>query len=218
MTDELLSLLFPKPIFLRYGDSPIEQRFLGALASFHFDHIWEPHDRAFDVRSHDSVFIDGCRPRFGKSLTVIPQARLRIDTWAGVREIRVDFMLFQNLRDGCFRVLAIECDGFIWHDRDKSQFIAERARNRALTLAHIPVISFTGTEIVKDAERCASEVLRCWDAGSLWRFYDLQRYFPAVRVTAPTWWKSAPARMLAEPERYGDECLPEPERYTGGDQ
>lgn len=56
--------------------------------------------------------------------------------------------------------LAIECDGFDFHDRTKQQAAYDRARDRELILIGITTIRFTGSEIVHSAERCAEEAIR----------------------------------------------------------
>lgn len=56
-------------------------------------------------------------------------------------------------------VLAIELDGHEWHERSKEQAARDRQRDRALLLANIITIRFTGAEVFADAASCAREAL-----------------------------------------------------------
>lgn len=60
--------------------------------------------------------------------------------------------------------LGIECDGFDFHDRTPQQAAYDRARDRELIRACLTVIRFAGTEIYRDPDRCANEVMWTWDA------------------------------------------------------
>lgn len=86
-------------------------------------------------------------------------------TWiypqVAVGRYRVDFLLVVE----CFhetksRFIAIECDGHDFHEKTKRQAGRERAREREIQAAGITVLRFTGSEIFRDANRCASEVMR----------------------------------------------------------
>lgn len=73
------------------------------------------------------------------------------------REYRIDF---------AFRVPAleppwvfVECDGHNFHERTKEQAARDRARDREIQQAGIPVLRFTGSEIFRDPTNCAGEVL-----------------------------------------------------------
>lgn len=60
--------------------------------------------------------------------------------------------------------LGIECDGFEFHDRTPQQAAYDRARDRELLHAGLTLIRFAGTEIYRDAERCAIDVQKSWIA------------------------------------------------------
>lgn len=55
--------------------------------------------------------------------------------------------------------LAIECDGHEWHDRTKQQASSDRARDRFLLSKGIHTIRFTGSDIHRDANECAVEIM-----------------------------------------------------------
>jgi very-short-patch-repair endonuclease len=71
-----------------------------------------------------------------------------------VESYRIDIML-----EGTYGRLAVECDGFDFHDRTKQQAAYDRSRDRRLLMLGIPTIRFTGSEIVHDDARCAAEVI-----------------------------------------------------------
>lgn len=67
---------------------------------------------------------------------------------------RIDFALIGNGRR-----VAIECDGHDFHERTKEQARHDRSRDRRMTAAGWAVCRFTGSEIHKDARRCAMEAI-----------------------------------------------------------
>jgi very-short-patch-repair endonuclease len=56
-------------------------------------------------------------------------------------------------------ILAIECDGHDYHERTKEQASRDRARDRWFQSQDIPIMRFTGSEIWRDGERCATEAI-----------------------------------------------------------
>lgn len=72
-------------------------------------------------------------------------------------DYRLDFV-FKLCFRGDHRLLAVECDGHDFHERTKEQAARDRARDRALLGAGIPVVRFTGSEIHRDPQGCADEV------------------------------------------------------------
>lgn len=74
-----------------------------------------------------------------------------------VNRFRADLILEcdANSGDGW---LAIECDGFEFHDRTVAQASRDRHRDRSLMALGIPTIRFTGSEIHHDSDSCAVEV------------------------------------------------------------
>jgi hypothetical protein len=81
------------------------------------------------------------------------------------------WQLFANVRALTYKIdlllvgtdgaIAIECDGFEWHERTKQQAAADRARDRELLAVGLATIRFTGSEIHHYADRCAAEVYAC---------------------------------------------------------
>lgn len=55
--------------------------------------------------------------------------------------------------------LGVECDGHDFHDRTQQQASYDRARDREMLRAGLPVIRFTGSDIHHDADKCASDVV-----------------------------------------------------------
>lgn len=71
--------------------------------------------------------------------------------------LRPDF-LFKVCLGEEKRFLAVECDGHDWHDRTKEQARRDRSRDRKLLAGGIPVIRFTGSEIVRDPSACVEDL------------------------------------------------------------
>lgn len=55
-------------------------------------------------------------------------------------------------------LIVVECDGHDFHERTKEQAQRDKARDRELLMMGYRVLRFTGSEIYKDAIRCAVEV------------------------------------------------------------
>lgn len=91
-----------------------------------------------------------CRPDF-----IVHQADL--ETWSQAHDLGVQY-----------QDIAIELDGHDFHERTKEQVIERNQRDRALHDAGWRVFHFSGSELVKDPERCVREV---WDVAedALWR-------------------------------------------------
>jgi very-short-patch-repair endonuclease len=90
------------------------------------------------------------------------KARLRIDTPLAsfdiytqyrIGEYRVDFLCVS----GGARVI-VECDGHEFHERTKEQAANDSRRERALVIGGYSVLRYTGSELYRDAMRCAGEV------------------------------------------------------------
>jgi very-short-patch-repair endonuclease len=78
---------------------------------------------------------------------------------------KLDFLLtaifrFPDETDVHFLSLAVECDGHDFHERTKEQAANDRARDRELLAAGIPVFRFTGSQIFRTPEKCVDEVER----------------------------------------------------------
>ncbi len=64
------------------------------------------------------------------------------------RDFRIDFAVLHN---GIEReLLFIECDGHEFHERTKEQATSDKARDRIIQHAGIPILRFTGSEIFRD--------------------------------------------------------------------
>lgn len=87
--------------------------------------------------------------------------------WAGEREPGAPVAIFTQVPLDGFRLdlvvhgarpVAVECDGHAFHERTKEQAAHDKARDRKITRT-LPVLRFTGSEIHRDAMKCAGEVL-----------------------------------------------------------
>ncbi len=56
--------------------------------------------------------------------------------------------------------VIVECDGHEWHERTPQQAARDRARDREIVRKlDVPIIRFAGTEISRDPDGCAVEVI-----------------------------------------------------------
>jgi very-short-patch-repair endonuclease len=84
----------------------------------------------------------------GPVLLVTPQF-----SWG---EYRIDFC-FRHTR-APDKFLFVECDGHDFHERTKEQAERDRAKDRAIQAAGIPILRFTGREIWRDPDIVALEI------------------------------------------------------------
>lgn len=87
-------------------------------------------------------------------LRLVPQKK--IQTQRG--EFDVDFVVMAPDNDNPCAKLAIELDGHQFHEKTALQATRDKARERAILSSGIPVLRFSGYEIVRDARACVREV------------------------------------------------------------
>lgn len=73
---------------------------------------------------------------------------------------RVDFLLLHTKGLVGFGGIVIECDGHDFHEKTKDQAARDKARDRDLQDAGYKVLRFSGSEIWRDAFKCANEILQ----------------------------------------------------------
>lgn len=77
-------------------------------------------------------------------------------------------IIYAPERDIYLRVI-VECDGHEFHEKNKEQAARDKSRDRFLLGRGWPVLRFTGSEIHRDAAKCAQEVRDCllsqWHSG-----------------------------------------------------
>ena len=81
-----------------------------------------------------------------------------VDTEGG--KYRPDFTV--SLADGAQQHIVrayIECDGHDFHEKTKAQAARDKRRDRDLTAKGDPIMHFTGSEIWRNPEACAREVM-----------------------------------------------------------
>jgi very-short-patch-repair endonuclease len=66
---------------------------------------------------------------------------------------KLDFLVVGRLA-----AFAVECDGFEFHEKTPQQATYDKSRDRELAIAGVCTLRFTGSEIYRDADRCASHV------------------------------------------------------------
>jgi very-short-patch-repair endonuclease len=136
--------LFPEKWEAAHGacESPLEAVFLEALV---------------DTWGIDETLCLGGGVRVGKSdesdgmwLGVTPQFDFG--------PYRLDFLVTLHT-PGQSVTIVCECDGRTYHDRTAQQGFRDRARDRFVQCAGIPVFRYSGEEIRADAAVCAKQVL-----------------------------------------------------------
>lgn len=135
---------------LRWAESPIEAYLLVALSNMDFAD--PPH-----IDSREGVEFEKLREiRCSGS-----DESISIHVQALVAEYRVDLLLrVASYHDTRPMFIAVECDGHNFHERTKEQAQRDKARDRAIQALGIVALRFTGSEIFRDADRCAADVMR----------------------------------------------------------
>jgi len=87
-----------------------------------------------------------------------------LDVQSQIGRYRADFHL--TIRVGELRdLIVIECDGHDFHERTKEQAARDKARDRFFTTSGIKTLRYTGSEIFRNAKKCADEISTfCADA------------------------------------------------------
>lgn len=92
-----------------------------------------------------------CSPKDGDyGIFVVPQMP--------VGKYYADFAIFCRYAFDEVR-LAIECDGHDFHEKTKEQAAHDKARDRFFLQSGWPTMRFTGSEIFRDADACANQVV-----------------------------------------------------------
>jgi len=71
----------------------------------------------------------------------------------------VDLAVYIPSHSKCHPVAVLECDGHEFHERTPEQASKDRRRIRELQYLGIPILPFTGTDIVRGSEELAQELL-----------------------------------------------------------
>jgi very-short-patch-repair endonuclease len=82
---------------------------------------------------------------------------ITIDGQTPIGKYTADFAFGKKGNEKIYAIL--ECDGHDYHERTKEQAAHDRQRDRAIQALGIMVIRFTGSEIHKDADKCANEAI-----------------------------------------------------------
>lgn len=79
---------------------------------------------------------------------------------------RVDFLFVGYTFEEAPALVAVECDGHEFHERNKLQAARDKARDRALAIMGVNVMRFAGSEIHRNPHACLREVLSFLEARS----------------------------------------------------
>jgi len=149
-------------LFSKHCRSPIEKRFLVAMARAH---------------------ILRCRAHEDRVYVAAPNCRVVIDGLAYLADFCVLFGAYPSDRDGenaYHGLLAVEVDGHEFHERTKEQAAKDRSRDLAMLAAGVLVARFTGAQVYADAEGCAERAFEVVDA-----WFGVVTPGASVKVTAP---------------------------------
>jgi very-short-patch-repair endonuclease len=75
-------------------------------------------------------------------------------------EHRVDFLFAGYCFEEANALVAVECDGHAFHERNKEQAARDKSRDRDLAMMGICILRFTGSEIYRDANACVQQVFQ----------------------------------------------------------
>jgi very-short-patch-repair endonuclease len=92
-------------------------------------------------------------------LLIQPQAR--------VGAYSADFLLTFTVAGLPPASVVVELDGHDFHEKTKTQAAHDKKRDRFFAAQGLTVLRFTGSEVYRDAERCAAEVMSLL-AGRTW--------------------------------------------------
>lgn len=83
--------------------------------------------------------------------------RFLIQPQAQIGKYRADFLVGVGA-NGHWRKVVVECDGHNYHERTKEQAAHDKERDRFMTLGGYKILRFAGSEIYKDAGKCADQI------------------------------------------------------------
>lgn len=96
----------------------------------------------------------------GERFDILEGYLFYVQLQAPIGRYRADFLLSADAGgNGKVQQLVVEIDGHDFHDRTKEQASHDRARDRAFLRQGLNVIRFTGSDVYRRAEACATEAL-----------------------------------------------------------
>jgi very-short-patch-repair endonuclease len=100
-----------------------------------------------------------------RKVTLSPSAGDRYGSFAVVSgfrihpQIEVDFAVFHPDLSPTQPLAVVECDGHEFHERTREQASRDRWRDRMIQYQGVPVLRFTGTDVVHGSAEFAQEVV-----------------------------------------------------------
>lgn len=121
--------------------SPIERVFFSAILVLRELHC---------LNTENILWTDGKLVPIG--LEIVPQV--------SIGKYRVDFLCsYIRSPDDVPKRVVVECDGHNFHDRSEPDRRYEKERDRFIQKQEFKIFRYTGSEILKEPFRCASEVI-----------------------------------------------------------
>lgn len=134
-------------------ESPIEARLLIAMRFMTCPIFFkENYDDRPVILSQFAFSQDNFLARYPLEGTgIFPQAQ--------VGKYRADFLVVSKFAcSPTVHHVVVECDGHDFHEKTKEQAARDKARDRDMATLGCHVLRFTGSEIYRDADRCAAQV------------------------------------------------------------
>jgi very-short-patch-repair endonuclease len=111
-------------------------------------------------------YADGVLLRFGggaQGLVTTHSTWIEIEPQSQQGDFRIDFVISQRRRQGDGSTvearLAIECDGYEFHERTAEQARRDRRRDRELQSRDIAVFRYLGSDVWRDVFQAANEAV-----------------------------------------------------------
>lgn len=167
LADHIENLRYDFGMYAEYCQSPIETALLLELQWCSGDFTSVPNFMFLPKEiEKDRIWRALSAPQIG----IIPQAQ-----W---QNYRIDIAVLTPGANGGRLKVAIECDGHDFHEKTKEQASRDKSRDRDLTLGGWVPMHFTGSEIYKDAAKCAAQVFKfinSWAQDEISQLYDSKK-------------------------------------------
>ncbi len=127
-------------------ETPIEESLCQAILFSDYGCDWE----AFGKQRIIDYDWDNLKADQENPFIIQPQRKV------GPYRVDIAIRVFEN---GRTMLLAVECDGHDFHHATKQQVERDKKRDRFLSSKGYKVLRFSGSEIYRDVESCADEVV-----------------------------------------------------------
>lgn len=143
-------------------NAQIVQNVAHAMSSWVEDLSWTMVDRVCEYAESpiELALMAGVLAASNISMRIVPEfpnfAILPQHQW---EKYRIDFAIELTKSAPQNNLIFVECDGHDFHERTKEQAKHDRRKDRAIQIAGIPLLRFTGSEIFTDLGSCVKQVV-----------------------------------------------------------